>query len=66
MSNFKEMSLKELTDYVLKNRHDQEAWREYADRPRPNAITIPADISPEEEKRIFEKLLGRKNNDKQK
>ncbi len=41
MTNCKEMTLKELRHYVLRNRHDQEAWREYADRPRPNAVTFP-------------------------
>ena len=57
MNNFKEMSLKDLTNYVLAHRDDQEAWDEYVSRPRPNAIRIPADIPLEEQQRIFEDLL---------
>ena len=57
MNNFKEMSLKELTNYVLAHRDDQEAWDEYVSRPRPNATIIPADIPLEEQQRIFEDLL---------
>lgn len=57
MSNFKEMSLKELTKYVLAHREDREAWDEYVSRPRPNATIIPANIPEEEQQRIFEELL---------
>lgn len=57
MNNFKEMSLKDLTKYVLANREDREAWDEYVSRPRPNATIIPADIPEEEQQRIFEELL---------
>ena len=57
MNNFKEMSLKELTNYVLAHRDDQEAWDEYVSRPRPNATIIPADIPLEEQQKIFEELL---------
>ena len=37
LSKFKQMSMKELRKYVLENRDDEQAWREFADRPRPNA-----------------------------
>ncbi|MGB5633268.1 MAG: hypothetical protein WBM44_14560 [Waterburya sp.] len=57
MSNFKEMSLKDLTKYVLAHREDQEAWNEYVSRPRPNATIIPADIPLEEQQQIFEELI---------
>ena len=57
MTNFKEMSLKELKRYVLDNRKDQEAWDEYVSRPRPNATIIGADLPREEQDRIFEELL---------
>ena len=57
MNNFKQMSLKELTNYVLAHREDQEAWDEYVSRPRPNATIIPADIPLEEQQQIFEDLL---------
>jgi hypothetical protein len=59
MNRFKEMSLKDLTNYVLAHRDDREAWIEYASRPRPNAIRIPADLSPEEEEKIFTELLNK-------
>ena len=57
MNNFKQMSLKELTKYVLAHRQDQQAWDEYVSRPRPNATIIPADLPLEEQQRIFEDLL---------
>ncbi|MBE9048192.1 hypothetical protein IQ255_28025 [Pleurocapsales cyanobacterium LEGE 10410] len=57
MNNFKEMSLRDLTKYVLAHRDNQEAWDEYVSRPRPNATIIPADIPLEEQQQIFEDLL---------
>ena len=51
------MTLNELRHYVLAHRDDEEAWDEYASRPRPNATRIPADIPLEEQQRIFEDLL---------
>ena len=59
MNNFQEMSLKDLTKYVLAHRENQEAWDEYISRPRPNATIIPADIPLEEQQQIFEDLLGK-------
>ena len=41
--NFQDMPLKELRQYVLAHRDNQEAWDEFAARPRPNAIIVPAD-----------------------
>ena len=59
MTNFKEMSLKELRKYVLANRQDQEAWDEFVSRPRPNAITVPADTPLEEQERILRDAINR-------
>ncbi len=47
--NFKKMPLDKLRKYVLENREDEEAWKEFASRPRPNAITVPAQTSLEEQ-----------------
>lgn len=41
------MPLTQLRQYVLANRQDEEAWAEYASRPRPNKILIPADATEE-------------------
>ena len=57
--NFQKMTLNELRHYVVKHREDEEAWREYASRPRPNAITIPADVPEEEAAKILKELLGK-------
>ena len=51
------MTLNELRHYVLEHKDDQEAWDEYASRPRPNATIISADIPLEEQQQIFEDLL---------
>ena len=59
MTNFKEMSLKELRKYVLANRQDQEAWDEFVSRPRPNAIIVPADTPLEEQERILRDAINR-------
>ncbi|ELS01122.1 hypothetical protein Xen7305DRAFT_00008240 [Xenococcus sp. PCC 7305] len=58
MKTFKEMSLNELRSYVLKNRSDAEAWEEFASRPRPNAVTIPASLPQEEQDRMLEELIS--------
>lgn len=55
LSNFKAMSLNELRKYVLEHREDEEAWKEFASRPRPNAITVPAQTPLEEQERILRK-----------
>ena len=59
MTNFKEMSLKELRKYVLANRQDQEAWDEFVSRPRPNAIIISANTPLEEQERILRNAINR-------
>lgn len=51
--NFKAMPLNELRKYVLEHREDEEAWKEFASRPRPNAITVPAQTPLEEQERIL-------------
>ena len=51
--NFKQMPLHELRKYVLENREDEEAWKEFASRPRPNAIIVPAQTPLEEQERIL-------------
>ena len=58
MTNFREMSLKELRKYVLANRQDQQAWNEFVSRPRPNAIIVPADTPLEEQERILRDALN--------
>ena len=62
MNDFKSMSLNELRHYVLAHRDDEEAWEEYASRPRPNATIIPADIPMEEQQKILEDLLRKSTN----
>ena len=54
------MSMRELKRYVLENRQDKEAWEEFASRPRPNAITLPADTTQEEFVRILSEALNQK------
>ena len=58
-SNFQAMTLKELRKYVLAHRDDPEAWDEFASRPRPNAIIVPADTPLEEQERIIRELTNR-------
>lgn len=55
--NFREMSLQELRAYVLANRNDAEAWKEFARRPRPNAIHFDTDIPLSEQKEKLQELL---------
>ncbi len=42
-----------LRKYVLEHREDEEAWKEFASRPRPNAIIVPAQTPLEEQERIL-------------
>ena len=56
--NYKEMSLKELRQYVLANRQDKEAWTEFRSRPRPNAVTLPANTTPEEINQILREAIN--------
>ena len=55
--NFREMSLQELRRYVLVHRDDEEAWREYAKRPRPNAIYFDTDLPLSEQETKLQELL---------
>ena len=59
--NFKEMPLDKLRKYVLENREDQEAWQEFASRPRPNAIIVPAQTPLEEQERILKEANQQEN-----
>lgn len=52
------MSLKELRQYVLANRQDKEAWTEFRSRPRPNAVTLPANTTPEEINQILREAIN--------
>ena len=54
--NFQNMPLKELRQYVLAHREDRAAWDEFAARPRPNAIIVPADTPLAEQERILKEL----------
>jgi hypothetical protein len=54
--NFQAMTLKKLRKYVLANRDDREAWNEFATRPRPNAVIVPANTPLEEQERIIKEL----------
>ena len=56
--NFKQMSLKELRKYVLVHRDDEEAWREYADRPR-NSIKFPPSKDFNSDSQIIKNLIER-------
>ena len=57
--NFQAMNINELRRYVLAHRDDREAWNEFAARPRPNAIMVPADTPIEEQERIIKELVDR-------
>lgn len=55
--NFREMSLQELRRYVLAHRDDREAWQEFTDRERPNAIYFDTDLPLAEQERKLQELL---------
>lgn len=57
--NFQAMTLNELRRYVLAHRDDREAWEEFAARPRPNAVIVPADTPLEEQERILKELADK-------
>jgi hypothetical protein len=58
--NYKQMSLQELRKYVLSHREDQEAWDEYANRPRPNSVLVNAETPLSEQKQIFDNFIQQK------
>ncbi|MGK7874649.1 MAG: hypothetical protein AB4426_15495 [Xenococcaceae cyanobacterium] len=51
------MSLQELRRYVLVHRDDEEAWKEYASRPRPNAVYFDTDMPLSEQETKLQELL---------
>lgn len=53
------MTINELRRYVLAHRDDREAWNQFAARPLPNAIMVPADTPIEEQERIIKELVDR-------
>ena len=55
--NFKKMSLHELRRYVLAHRDDNEAWQEFTDRDRPNAIYFDTDMPLFQQQVKLQKLL---------
>ena len=57
--NFQAMTINELRRYVLAHRDDREAWNQFAARPLPNAIMVPADTPIEEQERIIKELVDR-------
>ncbi len=66
----KEMTRKELREYLSKYRNDEENFStglaELLSRPRPNAIHFPASMLREEQKRRFLKLLEETDKDSHK
>lgn len=57
--NFKTMSLHELKKYVLSHRDDQEAWREFTHRERPNAVYFDTDVPLITQKQKLQELIER-------
>jgi len=55
--NFSQMSLQELRRYVLAHRDNQEAWQEFTDRERPNAIYFDREMSLSEQETKLQELL---------
>ena len=59
--SIKEMTIKELKEYLSKYRNDEEKFSaglgELISRSRPNAIHFPASMPREEQERRFLKLL---------
>ncbi|MCC5637091.1 hypothetical protein LC593_14745 [Nostoc sp. CHAB 5844] len=55
--NFSQMSVQELRRYVLAHRDDEEAWQEFTNRERPNAIYFDKDMSLSEQETKLQELL---------
>lgn len=55
--NFSKMSLQELRRYVLAHRDDREAWQEFTERERPNAIYFDTDMPLGEQQTKLQELL---------
>jgi hypothetical protein len=60
--NFKEMPLNELRKYVLKNRKDETAWKEFVSRPRPHATIVTTQTSLEEQELILQQASSKMQN----
>ena len=60
--NLQEMSRKELRAYISKHRNDEERVRAAIaeSSSRPGWTEVPADIPPEEERRIIQDLISKK------
>ena len=60
--NLKGMTRKELRAYILEHRNDDEKVRAAIaeSSSRPGWTKIPADIPPEEERRIIQDLISKK------
>jgi hypothetical protein len=60
--NFKEMSLNELRKFVLKNKKDETARKEFVSRPRPHATIVTAETPLEEQERILQQASSEMQN----
>lgn len=54
--NYKQMTTRELTLYLLENRKDKEAYQELRNR-EIKKIVIPSNASMEEQAQIFKQIL---------
>jgi hypothetical protein len=52
------MTKSELKQYLLNNRDDKEALKELKSRPKQNVITLTADLTTEEQKRILRQTIS--------
>ncbi len=59
--DFKMMTRKELKQYILVHRDDEEAWDEFTNRPRPKAIHFPASMPIEEQEARLKQLIEEAN-----
>jgi hypothetical protein len=59
--DFKTMTRKELKQYILTHRDDEEAWEEFTNHPRPNAIHFPANMPIEEQEARLKQLIEEAN-----
>ena len=55
---YKSMTKSQLKQYLLNNRNDKEALKELKSRPKQNTIVLSADISTEEQERIFKQTIS--------
>ena len=57
--NYKTIPNKDLKQYILENRSDTEALREYMSRPKFNSIVVAADASKEDTERALKEAIER-------